>query len=96
MTVGAVVQACRTKDVEALRALIPADVSEAEVRQMFEKGQDVQLVSQSIPDEPVDRTTIDVTLRVTSDLGETVVQRSWELARGDEGVWLLTALPECY
>ena len=96
VTVGAVVQACRTKDVDALRALIAAGVSEEEVRQMFAKGQDVQLVSQSIPDEPGDRATIDVTLRVTSDRGETVVQRSWELARGDEGAWVLTALPECY
>ena len=94
--IAGVVQACRTKDAAALRGLIAGDVTDQEIQQMFAQGQDVQLISQSIPEESGDRATIDVTLRITHDSGETVVQRSWDVARGEDGGWRLTSLADCY
>ena len=95
-TVIAVVQACREKNVAQLRALVVAPTSDEEISAMYARGNDVQLLSQSVPDGGTDSVSIDVSLRVMSDEGETVVQRAWELERGADRVWRLSALPECY
>jgi hypothetical protein len=93
--VTAVVRACREKNAAALRSYIPDDVTGAEIAAMFARGSDVQLLSQSVPDTSEDSARIDVSLRVTSDAGEEIVQQTWQLER-IEGSWKLTELPECY
>jgi hypothetical protein len=95
-TVSAVVQACREKDAERLRALVPASVTDDEIASMLAAGRDVQLLNQSVPDSVTGSASITVSLRVTNDNGSSVVQRTWDLRRGGDGVWRLTALPECY
>jgi len=90
------VQACREKDTERLRALVPASVSDDEIAHMLAGGSDVQLLSQSVPDTSGDSVSIDVSVRVTSESGPTIVQRTWDLERGADGVWRLTALPDCF
>jgi hypothetical protein len=95
-TVSAVVQACREKDAERLRALVPASVSGDEIARMLAGGRDVQLLSQSVPDAGGDSVSIDVSLRVTNDRGAIVVQRTWDLERGADRVWRLTELPKCF
>ncbi len=95
-TVSAVVQACREKDVERLRALIVASVSNEEISAMYERGSDVQLLSQSVPEAGGDSVSIEVRLRVMSQEGETIVPRRWELERGVDRVWRLSEMPECF
>lgn len=95
VAVTAIVQACREKSVAGMRSLVPDAVTDAEIAGMFDEGSDVQLLSQSVPEDQNDRVEIDVSLRVTSDAGEEIVQRTWELER-DEGVWQATALPHCF
>jgi hypothetical protein len=89
------VQACREKATSGLRPYVPESVTDADIIAMFAKGNDVQLLSQSVPDTTSDRVLIDVTLRVMSDAGEETVQRSWEFER-IEGAWRMTELPECF
>ena len=96
VTIGAVVQACREKDAERLRTFISPPVSDQEIQRMWADGSDVKLLTQTIPDVTGGRVTIDVNLQVTLAGSETVVERTWDLVRGDDGVWRLTALPQCY
>jgi hypothetical protein len=93
--VVAAVQACREKDVGNLRALVSADVSEDAITAMFDRGTDVQLLSQSVPPGGSDSVDIDVSLQVLGEEGERIERLTWELERID-GAWRLIALPQCY
>lgn len=96
VTVANVVQACREKDGERLRSFVAGRVSEAEIEALFARGSDVQLLSHTVPEPEDGRATVTVRLRVRRDGGAEDVERSWELERGADGVWRLTALPDCY
>ena len=96
VTVGAVVQACREKDPERLRGFISVPVSDEDIERMWAGGSDVQLLTQTVPEIAGDRTTIDVSLRVTRADGQATVERTWDLVRDADAVWRLTALPECF
>ena len=94
--VSAAVQACREKDVQRLSGLVVPSVSDADIAAMYARGTDVQLLSQSVPDAGGDSVSIDVGLRITSEGGEAVVHRTWDLRRGGDRVWRLTELPKCF
>jgi len=96
VTIANVVEACREKDIERLRGLISPPVSDQEIQRMWADGSDVKLLTQTVPDVTEGRVTIDVNLQVTLVDSETAVQRTWHLVRGGDGVWRLTALPQCY
>jgi hypothetical protein len=96
VTVANVVTACREKNSERLQSLISVPVSGQDIQRMWAGGSDVQLLTQTIPDAGAGLVTIDVSLRVTNADGETTVQRTWDLVRGSDAVWRLTALPACY
>jgi hypothetical protein len=96
LTVRNVVQACREKDAELIQSYVVGDVPLSEVLTLFARGSDVQLLSQTVPDAPADTTTITVRLRIRRESGSEEVERDWELVRGDDGLWRLTALPDCF
>ena len=95
VTVENIVLACREKDAERLRSFVVAPASDEEIAALFARGTDVILKS-AMPKVQGDRATADVRLEVHRG-GETeMVERSWELERGADGVWRLTELPDCY
>jgi hypothetical protein len=95
-TIDAAVQACREKDVERLKGFVAGQVIDAQVRELFARGSDVQLGSYSW-ESPDERTAIaSVGLLIHREGSEERVRREWELTQGDDGVWRFTALPGCY
>jgi hypothetical protein len=94
--VASVVEACREKDAQRLRGLVAVELSDEEINSMWRGGSDVQLVTQTVPEIAGDSASINVNLLVTGATGQTNVQRTWDLTRGRDGAWRLTALPKCY
>lgn len=96
VTVENAVLACREKDANRLRSFVAGAVPEEEVQALFTRGTDVQLLGQTVLRAEDRQATVDVRLEVHRD-GETeLVERTWELERGADGVWRLTALPDCF
>jgi hypothetical protein len=89
------VQACREKDVGRLSALIAGTPDDAAIAAMFARGNDVRLLTQSVPDTAERTVSIDVTLEVDRTGGIETAERTWELVKEGDG-WLLTAIPDCY
>ena len=96
VTVANVVQACREKDAGRLRSFIAGTVADDAIEVLFSRGSDVQLVSQTVPEPEDGHATVTVGLRVRRDGESDLVRRTWDLERGADGVWRLTALPDCY
>ncbi len=96
VTVANVIQACREKDGDRLRSFVAGAVLEEEVRALFARGTDVRLVSQTPPRAEDGRATAVVRLEVRRDGEIEFVERTWELEQGADGVWRLTALPDCF
>jgi hypothetical protein len=96
LSVTSLIQACRRKDAEDVRALVAGEVPDAELQALFARGEDVQLLRQSVPNEPGDRAQVTVLLRIQRSTGPEDVERTWELDRDDEGIWRFTELPDCY
>lgn len=93
--VGAV-QACREKDIDRLRTLVAGPVSPDDVEALFARGMDVRLLSQTSPQVEDGVATVTVRLEVLRQGGVEQVERVWQLERGADGAWRLTALPDCY
>lgn len=96
VTVVNVVQACREKDSDRLRSFVAGTVADADVLALFDRGTDVRLESQTLPEIEGGRATVAVRLEVRRDGEVESVDRDWELQREDDGVWRLTSLPDCF
>ena len=96
VTVENVVLACREKDVRRLQSFVAAAVSEEEVRALFALGTLERLAGRSPPVIEDGRATVAVRLEVRRGGEPETVERTWELERGADGVWRLTALPDCF
>ena len=96
VTVGQVIQACREKDADRLRSFVAGAVTQQEVEALFARGTDVQLMSQTVPRAEGGRATVIVRLRVRRDGATETADRAWELEWDADGVWRLTALPDCF
>jgi hypothetical protein len=96
VTVRNVVLACREKDGDRLRSFVATPVSERDLQALFDRGSDVRLLSQTVPEAEDQRATVTVRLSVQRDGEEDLVERTWELEQGSDGVWRLTVLPDCY
>lgn len=96
VTVENVVLACREKDVRRLQSFVAAAVSEEEVRALFALGTLERLAGRSEAIIEDGRATVDVRLEVRRGGEPETVERTWELERGVDGVWRLTALPDCF
>lgn len=96
VTVVNVVQACREKDGDRLRSFVAGDVGDADVEALFDRGSDVRLESQTLPEIEGDRATVAVRLEVHRDGEIESVDRDWDLQRDNDGVWRLIALPDCF
>lgn len=96
LSVTSLIQACRTKDAEDVRALVAGEAPDAELQALFARGEDVQLLRQSVPNELDDQAEVTVLLRIQRSTGVEDEERTWELKRTDEGIWLFTELPDCY
>ena len=96
VTVENAIRACREKNAELLRSFVLDAISLEEIQALFERGTDVQLKSQSVP--PVDdgRATVEVVIEISRVDGVETAGRSWELARGADGVWRFDKLPDCF
>lgn len=95
VTVADAVVACRKRDAGRLRSLVGAEVSDQEIEALFALGNDVLLKGQT-PSVAGDEASVTVYLEVQRDSGTEPVQRTWTLARGADGLWRFTALPDCY
>jgi hypothetical protein len=96
VTVANAVLACREKDGDRLGSFVAGAVTEEEIQALFGRGSDVRLFSQTVPHAEDGRATVTVRLSVRRD-GETeLVERTWELEQGADGVWRFTALPDCF
>jgi hypothetical protein len=96
LAVANLVQACREKSVEGVRGFVAAPVRDSDIEALFALGTDLQLLSQTVPSEADGSAEVTVRLRVYRN-GETEdVERTWELERTEEGIWLFTELPACY
>ena len=96
VTVENVVLACREKDVRRLQSFVAAAVSEEEVLALFALGTLERLAGRSPPVIEDGRATVAVRLEVRRGGEPETVERTWELERGADGVWRLTALPDCF
>lgn len=96
VTVHNVVLACREKDGDLLRSFVATPVQERELQALFDRGSDVRLLSQTVPEAEDGRVTVTVRLSVQRAGEEEVVERTWELEQGSDGVWRLAVLPDCY
>lgn len=96
VTVRNVVLACREKDGDRLRSFVTRTVPEEDIQALFDRGSDVQLLSQTVPRAEAGRASVAVRLRVRRDGEVELVERTWELERGADGVWRFTSVPDCY
>ena len=96
VTVENVVLACREKDVRRLQSFVAVAVSEEEVLALFALGTLERLAGRSPPVIEDGRATVAVRLEVRRGGEPETVERTWELERGVDGVWRLTALPDCF
>ena len=96
VTVENAVQACREKNDTMLRGFVAGDVPDAEIEALFARGTDVLLTGRSVPEIDGDSATVEVMLEIHRDTEIEDVQRSWQLDRGDDGVWRFPELPDCY
>ena len=96
LTVRNVVQACREKDAALLQSYVAANVPFSAIAELFARGSDVQLLSQTVPESAENATTVPVRLRIRREDGSEEVERDWNLVRGDDGLWRLTELPDCF
>ncbi len=94
VTVENVIQACREKDSARLRSFIAGAVSEEEIQALFRRGSDVRLAGRTPPRIDGERATVEV--RLQRDGESQLVERTWELERGADGVWRFTSLPDCF
>ena len=94
VTVENVIQACREKDGARLRSFVAGPVSEEEIQALFERGTDVRLAGRTPPRIDGGRATVEV--RLQRDGEKELVERTWELEQGDDGVWRFTTLPDCF
>ncbi len=94
-TIENVVLACRQKDAPLLRTYIAVDVSVAQIDALFALGHDVTLRSQAA-NVTGDQASVTVELQIERDTGFENAQRTWQLTHGPDGLWHLTALPDCY
>ena len=95
-TVENVIQACREKDSALLRSFVAAPVREEEIRALFRRGTDGRLAGRTPANVEDGRATVTVRLDVRREGEAELVERTWELERGADGVWRFTALPDCY
>jgi hypothetical protein len=95
VTIENVVLACREKDAAALRAFLAAPVPDEQIQALFALGRDVVLKGQT-PAITGDQAAVTVELQIQRATGTERVQRTWQLVRGADGLWRLTALPDCY
>ncbi|MEX0785127.1 MAG: hypothetical protein WD939_00675 [Dehalococcoidia bacterium] len=96
LSVTSLIQACRSKDAEEVRALLSVEAPDGELQALFARGDDVQLLRQSVPNELDGQVEVTVLLRIQRDSGIEDEERTWELERTEEGIWLFTELPDCY
>ena len=96
LTVRNAVLACREKDADLLKSFVAADVSLSDIVALFARGSDVQLLVQSIPEPGGDTASVTVQLEIHRDGDIDEVERTWDLVRGDDGLWRLTELPDCF
>jgi len=94
-TIENVVLACREKDAASLNALLAAPAAGADIEALFALGRDVVLKGQT-PTITDGEASVVVELEIQRETGSERVQRTWALARGTDGLWRLTALPDCY
>jgi hypothetical protein len=94
-TIENVVLACRQKDAALLRTYIAADVSVPQTEALFALGRDVTLRSQTAS-VTGDQASVALDLQIERDTGFENVRRTWQLTHGADGLWHLTALPDCY
>jgi hypothetical protein len=95
LTIENVVLACREKDSALLRTFLATAVPDEQVQALFALGRDVVLKGQT-PAITGDQASVTVDLEVQRTTGSERVQRTWQLVRGADGLWRLTALPDCY
>ena len=96
VTVLNAVLACREKDVDRLRGFVSGPLTDAEVEALFALGSDVQLLSQTVPAVIDETASVTVRLQIQRDAGSDDVERTWDLAQDDDGVWRFLTLPDCF
>ena len=94
-TIENVVIACREKDTALLREFLATPVTDEQIAALFARGRDVVLRSQT-PSITGDEASVAVELEITRAAGTERAQRTWAVQRGADGLWRLTALPDCY
>jgi hypothetical protein len=96
ITVEQAVRACQEKNAELMRNFIAHGVPIEEIEAAFATEAEVRLSSRTLPAIEGDSASIDVVLEVTLAGEMGVVEDTWELERGEDGIWRLTALPACF
>ena len=89
-------QACREKDGQLVRGFVAAPVPDAEIEALFARGDDVRLMLRTPAEIEDGGATVEVRLEIRRGGELDTVDRVWQLAFGDDGVWRFTALPDCY
>jgi hypothetical protein len=96
VTVEQAVRACQEKNAELMQTFVTADVPIAEIDALFATDAEVRLSSRTLPVTEDGSASVDVVLEVTLGGDVALVEDTWELAQGDDGIWRLTALPACF
>jgi hypothetical protein len=96
VTVENVVQACQVKDAALLSSFLAAPVDPDEIEAMFARGTDVRLAVRRPAEIEGSLATVELTLEVHGAIDNGLIDRTWELEQGEDGVWRLTELPDCY
>jgi len=94
-TIENVVLACREKDAARLGAFLVTPVANSEIEALFARGRDVVLKGQT-PAITDGQATVTLELEIVRATGSERVRRTWTLVRAADGLWRLTALPDCY
>lgn len=95
-TIENVILACSEKNGPLLRTFVAQPVSDEELDALFAVGTDVRLAVRAPAEVEGDRATVEVRLEVTREGEAQLVDRTWELERGADGVWRFIELPDCY
>ncbi len=95
LTIENAVLACREKDAALLRAFLATPVPDEQIQALFALGRDIVLKGQT-PAITGDQASVTVELEIQRATGTERVQRTWQLVHGADGLWRLTALPDCY
>jgi hypothetical protein len=96
LTISNAILACNEKDADLLKTFVEGDVSLSDIAALFARASSVRLLSQTVPEPSGDSASVTVRLDIAREGSSEQVERTWDLVRGDDGLWRLTQLPDCF